>query len=358
MASKIKIMISSRCNDEFNGESLSKIRKIMQKCLERVKIFGKPIFKVWIIEEADAQGKNSRDLCLKEARESDIFLCLYNGNPGTDGIICLEELEKAFNQSPEKVIPFFLEHDESKADKDFQEYLKKIDRTYKKVDNFTDLKKAIENSVRKKALELMRDGVKEASKSAKDRGPALDWARLTFEERSRSMIKRVSDGLGNEIIGGSVIKELKGKQVLFVPKAIPSSFSVSAAREMVGQPFLNDHDFSKKLEKEKAIGPVHIIACSKNITEAQATNLLGFPDALIVSSSFGVYVADRIQRIQICFITQCTDSASTKLRVEEFIKWLTKDSDEAGDFIKRAESRAKIVKSIADENDKPKSTQA
>ena len=370
---QIKVMISSRCDDEFDGKKLSRIRKIMKKCLERVKIFGKPIFKVWINEDEPSRSgeKDAIETCLKEARDADIFLCLYNGNAGWEGV-CHKELEEAYNQSPGKVILFKITPYDSKSadskakqlNEAFEKYVDDLNlfRGPRIIKTTKALKEDIKKSLREIALKLMKVGAREVSKSARDRGPVLDWARLTFEARRDAMIKKVSEALKGNIVEGLVIKELKRErkqvqepdlgldikpvpvQVLFVSKAIPSSFSVSAAREMVGQPFLKDHELSKHLNG--VIGPVHIIACSQNITEAQAMRLLGFPDAIIVKSGFGLYVADRIQKIQICFITHCVDESTTGHQVEKFLEWLEKDSYEVNNFIFRAESRTKIVKLI------------
>ena len=56
---------------------------------------------------------------------------------------------------------------------------------------------------------------------------------------------------------------------------------LSAAREMVGQPHLADHGLIRSLAKVDG-GPVHIIACHKGVTEAQAQRMLGFPNATVV----------------------------------------------------------------------------
>jgi hypothetical protein len=61
----------------------------------------------------------------------------------------------------------------------------------------------------------------------------------------------------------------------------------------------------------KRSGPVHLIGCHKTATETQATRLLGFPDATVVSTPFGVYVADNLQKVQLAFIGNCRDEANT-----------------------------------------------
>ena len=343
---QIKVMISSRCDDEFDGKKLSVTREKIKVLLEEVQIFGKQIFEVWINEDAPPQPQSALEKCLEQARESDIFLCLYNGDAGHNGI-CHKELEEAYTHSPRKVLVIFLEHEISQPNEEFKKYVKKIDRFRRKAKNFNGLKTHTKEAVVNLALKFMKNGAREAKKSPGDLGPALDWARMTFDERSEAMVKKVLDALKGKVVGRSneCVVNVENREVLFVPKAMPSSFSVSKAREMVGQPFLQDHILSKYLNDD-VIGPVHIIACSQNITESQAMKLLGFPDAIIVKSDFGIYVADKIQRIQICFITHCFDESSTGHQVEKFLNWLKKDSGEVNDFISRAQSRTKIVKLI------------
>jgi len=133
--------------------------------------------------------------------------------------------------------------------------------------------------------------------------------------------------------------------VAFVCDCIPASMTTAAARELVGQPFLSDHEISARLPKT-AGGPVHLIACQKGVTEAQALRQLGFPDALVVSAPFGVYVADDVQKIQLVFIANCRDETITRHHVQRFLQWL----DEQGEdrlLAQRARSRRQIADLIA-----------
>jgi len=123
--------------------------------------------------------------------------------------------------------------------------------------------------------------------------------------------------------------------------------TVASAREMVGQPFLRDYESADLLKGERG-GPIHLIACHRSVTEAQAAKQLGFPDATIVSPAFGVYVADNIQKIQMVFIANCRDETSTRHGVQRFFEWL-EQSGEAKLLSDRAASRARIVQAIAAE---------
>lgn len=49
---KIRVMISSRCNDVFDGAPLSDLRKRAKERIEAAKIFGSAAFEVWINEDA------------------------------------------------------------------------------------------------------------------------------------------------------------------------------------------------------------------------------------------------------------------------------------------------------------------
>ena len=70
-SSSLRVMISSRCNDNFpageGGQPLSEIRRELKKEIERLKVFRKKMFEVWINEEMPPQGGNwdSTDVCLR-----------------------------------------------------------------------------------------------------------------------------------------------------------------------------------------------------------------------------------------------------------------------------------------------------
>jgi hypothetical protein len=87
-SSKIKIMISSRCNDPFpvaakGAKRLSDIRAQLKAEIEAVRIFGQPVYEVWINEKAAEDGSQQAwDHCMEQARDCDVFIALFNGNAG------------------------------------------------------------------------------------------------------------------------------------------------------------------------------------------------------------------------------------------------------------------------------------
>lgn len=155
---------------------------------------------------------------------------------------------------------------------------------------------------------------------------------------------------GSSTDGEHLFVRLGGVDILCVPSAIPAALTVSAAKEMVGQPFLRDHKLSSTLTKgkKKRGGPIHVIACHKGATEAQATRLLGFPDATVVSAPFGIFVADNVQKVQFAFIVNCRDESTTRHGVQRFFEWLAQSGEEAL-VAERAKARGRIVAAIAKE---------
>jgi len=178
---------------------------------------------------------------------------------------------------------------------------------------------------------------------------ALDWSRLDFsarkDEMQRILFESIIQRKGSKNMNGKLFAAFNGTEVLLIHHSIPAAITVSAAKEMVGQPFRYDHLYAPTLTGNRS-GPVHVIACHKSATEAQATRLLGFSDATVVSAPFGIFVADEIHKIQFAFIVNCRDEANTRLGVQRFFEWL-EQSGEDDHLVRRARSRSKIVTAIA-----------
>lgn len=373
----ITIMISSRCNDKFpigeNGIPLSDVRKEIKNEIEGIKLFDKQIFKVWISEdEPPGPGSNnSRELCIKQARGTDLMLVLYNGNAGWDRGdgsmgICHEELQTAYNDSPAKVsLVSLIDNKQSnllsdQLHKKFQEYVNKICLfNGASISSVDELKIRSKEAICESFLNIARLGIREAKKSRYNTGPALDWSRLDFRQRQKCMTAELMNALSDKPDAQSkkqgVLVPIGKKKIntFFLPTAIPGSLTISTAKEMVGQPFLKDHLLVSELKKSLTAGPVHLIACYKSVTESQAIKILGFPDATIIAGSFGLYIADNIQKIQLCLISNCRDAFSTQSGLDKLFEWLN-NTDEADFLASRAKSRAKIVKVIAKLIDKEK----
>lgn len=122
-----------------------------------------------------------------------------------------------------------------------------------------------------------------------------------------------------------------------------------AAREYVGQPFVRDYEhFKGNSDRAKAVGLIHIIGCHRTVTENQASKMLGLTDVIVVSPSFGVFLADQISKIQIVLLGNCRDETATRDGVQRFLDWLGQTGEKEV-VVQRAKSRAKILNVIASE---------
>ena len=364
-------MISSRCSDKitYQGrpQSLGDVRKAIKLTLEKERLSGKQVFKVWIHE--DEPRGSAWDKCMQKSKDADIFVVLYNGNSGWSGSkeeladkigICHAEFQSAFNQAPDKVclvrLPF-ADAEQGSPDDRFQRYVAK----QAKIDVIAETgEQAIAGARRLAAaalLGLAHAGVGVKAQGSYYAGEALAWTRMDFAQRreitTRALIHYLSARCGAKpraTLPNCVIYPVAGsKGVAFVCDCIPAAMSTAAARELVGQPFLRDHKICAKLPKGIG-GPVHVIACQKGITENQALHQLGFPDAIVVTAPFGVYVADDVQKIQMVFVQNCRDESTTRDRIQRFLMWL--DAQGEGELLaRRAMSRRKIGDLIAAESE-------
>lgn len=132
----IRIMISSRCNDpiQLDGDkaTLSDLRRRLKEHLENTELLGRRPFSVWICEDAtsDTAHQDSWDHCLQQARDSDVFLVLSNGNSGWEkekGVgICHAEMMAVVNTEPAKLRIVVLpdsSREESEQDRAFRRYV-------------------------------------------------------------------------------------------------------------------------------------------------------------------------------------------------------------------------------------------
>jgi hypothetical protein len=141
---------------------------------------------------------------------------------------------------------------------------------------------------------------------------------------------------------------LAGKSVLLALHAIPASLSQSAAREIVGQPFLMDYTLHDQLKNGDG-GPIHLVACYKGATETQALKMLGFPDATVVPGRFGLHVADSVQKIQIVLLRNCQTPTATSHAISDWLEWVKRSAEDRL-VAQRAVARKRIIAAIAGEN--------
>jgi hypothetical protein len=359
-------MLSSKCEIEFpqgSGRLLSDIRRELKIAIEELEIAGKKAFEVWINEVAPPSGGtwDSWDVCIAAAKHCDILIVISNGDAGwadngAETGICHAEMMTGLSLAPAKVrliaLPnvIITEDDAGERNERFQNELKRQSLFRGgTVTNERALKSRVFEALHDAVLSLAQAGVGDAARGKFSSGAALDWSRLDFGARRDQMVNVVNAALlarpGAKRTSGGTYLRMGEAEVLVVAHAIPAALTVGPAREMVGQPFLRDHEHAASLEGSIG-GPVHVIACHKGATESQAAKLLGFPDATIVAAPFGIFVADRVQKVQFAFITNCRDESNTRHGVQRFFAWLSQTREETA-VAERARGRARIVKVVA-----------
>lgn len=362
----LSLMISSRCSDNVRyqnkNQPLGVLRSEIKKQLEKMTLGGKQVFRVWIHEdESNASALiNNWDACLEKSRSADAFLVLYNGRAGwlgadspvQDGIgICHAELSAAFNKAPSKVrgiqLGSLVAAEAGSPDEAFQDYVKRLKLPCAQVKTGENALQRAQELAAAIVLSLAREGVGINSFGSYFAGEALEWSRMNFQRRRTVMtqavvglIRQRDTGLIQQPSENIAAIQIRGTIIGFVCDSVPASMSTAAARELVGQPFLHDHQRTK-MWKPNIHGPVHVIACQKRVTDVQAVRQLGFPDAIVIAHPFGVYVADDVQKIQMAFIANCRDETTTREGVQAFLNWLD-DHGEIEYLVQRAKDRRKI----------------
>jgi len=368
----LNVMLSSRCKDtvrfEQKDQPMSVLRKAIKADLEGLRLAGEAVFRVWIHEdESIADGsQKSWDKCMSQARRADVFLMLYNGNAGWPGRselfadqvgICHAELALAYNKAPSKVRSIQFPTTgvaKTKSNLAFQRYVAAQNIMGAQVASGEEAIEQARRAAVAALSALARAGVGVSAAGSYFAGEALAWTRLDFAGRRRVTTQAVlrfladrfeldADGAGDS----TLVLPLAGSGVAFACDCIPATLTTAAARELVGQPFLRDHERCAGLDAGVA-GPVHLIACQKGVTESQALRQLGYPDAIAVQAPFGVYVADDVQKIQMVFLANCRDETTTRAQVQRFLQWLAEEGEDKR-LVARARSRRRIADLIARE---------
>lgn len=366
MSRNLKVMLSSRCDSIIpfsdGSKTLTLLRTELKQELEATTFLGQSLFEVWINEDAPpAPGDDtSWEQCLRQASDAEIFVGLYSGEAGWaknggDIGICHAELEAALKSGRAKVrlvqLPVPTGITRIDRDSQFQGYIQRQNLFRGgNISTIAEAKARVFEAVRDAVVEMTRRGRSSSSKDKYDRGEALDWTRMSFARRKTTMETSLANTLHqrseSEVIDTKAFLKIDGKKVLFRLAAIPGPMSMAEARELVGRPHLDDHTVVNLLAADDKIGPVQLVACNRGVTERQALTVLGFPDAAIVKSGFGVFVADNIQKAQLIFLENCRDDTTTRHAVQQFFDWLD-HSGETKDLLGRAESRKRIVRAIA-----------
>jgi len=370
-SSKLRVMISSPCETfiEFGKkqQKLTEVRRALKKQLEGFRLPNQqqPIFDCWINEDGTSGvgGSNWWDHCKKQARDADIVIVLYTGGSGggltgSDMGICHAELEEARNVAADRVrviklptAPDDPDPLQKKRDAAFRAYFKSLGSFRTSAKSGEEVLDKVWNEIQPALVELTQHGSSTIHLSQAATGHALKWHRLSYEARKKAMEEVMTKSLSNRPnsskSASGVLVKINNVPVFLKTHAAPASLSEPTAREMVGQPFLADHKLHAELKKSKA-GPIHVVACPKGVTENQALNMLGFPDATIVSDSFGVHIADNIQKIQIVLLKECVSPSAIQRQLAAWFEFLQLTGED--EFVlDRAQRRFRIIEAIAKE---------
>ncbi|WP_316224879.1 MULTISPECIES: DUF4062 domain-containing protein [unclassified Bradyrhizobium] len=365
---RIRVMISSRCKDYITIDNLhfplARLRKSLQTEINTAGFFDRPLFECWIneVEPSKAATRDVWDECIREVRPAHIVIALYNGDAGwarepNDVGICHAELEASLLSGRDRthLIQLPSSTASSQRDRRFQSFIEReLTFSGPPAQDENEAAENVKNTLLEAVARLARSGASLLRKESYALGQALEWSKLDFAARKLVMESASMEALAErqgqirdrKFGRNGICVKIDKSDVLFFAHAIPAAASVAAARELVGKPFLADHRYIS--DDDRVCGPVHLIACQKSATEKQATDLLGFPDATVVTTTFGVYLVDPIQHIQFILLANCRDETSTRFAVQRLFDWLNR-SGEADSLVRRAKSRTRIVMAIRKE---------
>ena len=373
---QIRVMISSRCKAriKFEGKQvwLTDLRKRLKEEIESLAFWPgqEKLFDCWINEPSSGSEilETWWERSIDESRQADIVIVLYNGEAG-GGIkngpmgICHAELDAVLTDSRKvRIVPLplaDLPKDKAQLGRDegFRSYVANLDIFAPPVETGEELIERVRQEIRDVVVSQVQNAAITPDLSKTNVGPALEWHRMSYAMRERAMRDQVKKVL-LEVAGTKPGKArfandewvtmwlwLGGKRILAALHAVPAGLSQSAAREIVGQPFLMDHRLHDQLAAGDG-GPIHLVACYKGATESQALKMLGFPDATVVPGRFGLHVADSVQKIQIVLLKNCQSPTATTHAISTWLEWLKRSAEDV-EVVKRAVARKQIINAIA-----------
>ncbi len=362
---KVRVMISSRCSDYPLQDGgifpLKALRNTLKARIDTAGLFDHVLMQCFTNEHEPAKtaANDLWEACLQEIRRSHIVVALYNGDAGWSGEesedgICHAELTEALYTGRSRTfiiqLPLTAKVPNGRDQRFRARFGKELQFTGPPTRTLEEVVALVQQTLAEAMADLARGGATLLRKQGYSLGEALDWSRLPYASRKATMESACLDALADhqgalrtKASGRYATLPVVGASILFFVHAVPAAMSSASAREMVGRPFLNDHVNLRAAPK--AQGPVHMIACHRAVTEKQATDLLGFPDATVIANTFGIYLVDPVQHIQLVLLANCRDGATTRYAVQRFFDWLARSGqDEA--MSSHARARASIVRAI------------
>lgn len=344
----ILVMISGRNQTMVGGRPTLEIRRAIANRLQQEVLGSTPIITCWIDAERAQSMARTWSVCRDAARRCTVFLAVLTGEVGdlnlerTTGI-CEAELVEARLDNKDKVAAIRLtpdpiqapkSEDEARLDGEFDGRLRRETFWCWPLGADSSLEQIVDAGVRQVLdviQKLARRGALVSSNRPSDGGETLEWSRLIFRQRQDRMLTELVGNLEqaglrvgateDELGDGKLVAHPLGAcRVLLWAHAVPGSFGVSAARELITRPLARETIAAKWLGELG--GPVHVIAVHRNVTAGQVSAFFGTPDLYLVDEESFIYAADLTSLQQSVFLKKCTDPASIRRGVDIFFGWL------------------------------------
>lgn len=304
--------------------------------------------------------------CLREARRSQVFVCLCTGDPGMTNAasplgICHQELLAAIDDSPNKVVIVRLEEAQSKkafaAHPAFSALVNDFQTTHQKWVTTAKTDVEIEDQAVAAVFEVIRRmGARAHATWRRNRayaGSRFRWASKTYSERTQDIAGLIAQQLGaNASVKvtrqpqlwqpGLATLALGSDELLLTITGVPDSFGVADARKYAGYPFRDDALHGQAAPGTTWIGPLHVIGVHKGVTESQMRSHLGNADIAILKTPFGFVAQDRSQAIQVAYLSDCVEEDATVEGAAELLSWLA-DTDIAQQVRELAQRRRAML---------------
>ncbi len=357
---KIKVFLSSRVRSQFEGLdeefNLSDLRQFIREQLEAETLLDENVFDV-ITNETSFKGdfsKDSFDNCLDTMRASNVIIIFYNKEAGwsandlaTNGI-CHEEFLLAMNDFSGMtwamdISSYFTLPEEGIQKEKNDAFIRDFERNSPHMEEISGLKTAdsLKNTILEQIKGYLLTAVQKSFDTRKQEvmvsnvfGSTLDWSKLTYHER-RTEMQSVLDPTFTTIPAF--------ENVLKAFHAIPDNMSVADARNMIGRPFIEEHELIKNKKEQRGI--IHFVAVYGNATEIQVKNHVGYPDLVVIKGSFGFYLWEKNSHIQMFFLIKCINPQIVKRCLSQVTNWL-RISKEQQKIVVRASARYSILNAI------------
>jgi hypothetical protein len=357
---KIRIFLSSRVNSTFKNLdsdfTLTELRQYIRESFEDEVFLGENVFEVIINENSfnNDFSKDAFDNCLDKMRSCHIIIILYNGEAGwsaenvpTNGI-CHDEFLVAMKEFSGltwamDISSYFILSETKKEKKKNNAFSEDVNRSFRHMEKIStpqtveSLKKTVLKQIKGYVLEAFQQSFKTRKEQVSGNnvfGSTLDWSKLNYSERQEAISIQIKLNFDSIPALTTVLKAFH---------AIPDNMSVADARNLIGRPFIKEHELVKnKVEKS---GVIHFIAVYGNATEIQVKNLVGYPDLTVIKGTFGFYLWEKNTHVQMFFFTKCINPQTIKIRLSQLINWLN-GSGEQPRIVVRANARFSILDAI------------